>query len=499
MPRANGARFLLASTSEVYGDPSVHPQPESYWGNVNPIGPRSVYDEAKRFGEAITMAYRRTYGVATRIVRIFNTYGPRLRAADGRVVSNFLAQAMEGRPITIYGKGTQTRSFCYVEDEVRGLLALLDSDETDPVNIGNPTEFTMLELAELVLELTDAKSTIVHEALPIDDPQQRRPDITRARAIARVGNRPCRCAKASNAHTGGTSSRSVAESPARWAAVVVNYESGPLLRTAVESLLADESAGMPEVVVVDNGSRDGSVTGVDGLSPGVRVVTPGENVGYAAAANFGISRTVAPVVVVCNPDLVVAPGTAGVMVGRIDAEHDIAALGPQIRNPDGSIYPSARTQPSLVDAVGHALLGTIRPENRFTRRYRQLDEDPEAPRDVEWVSGAMIWLRRSAVASVGGWDDAYFMYVEDVDLCWRLRRLGWRIVYEPAGHVVHVQGASADHHPYRTVVAHHRSLYRFAAKRWRGPRRLLLPLAAAFLFLRASWIVLLRALRLGRE
>jgi dTDP-glucose 4,6-dehydratase len=183
LARVNDARFLLASTSEIYGDPAVHPQPESYWGNVNPIGPRSVYDEAKRFGEAITMAYHRTHGVATRIARIFNTYGPRLRAADGRVVSNFLAQAIDGRPITIYGDGTQTRSFCYVEDEVRGLLALLDSDFVEPVNIGNPTEFTMLELARHVLELTGATSPIVHESLPVDDPQQRRPDIGRAREL----------------------------------------------------------------------------------------------------------------------------------------------------------------------------------------------------------------------------------------------------------------------------------------------------------------------------
>jgi dTDP-glucose 4,6-dehydratase len=183
LARTNGARFLLASTSEVYGDPEVTPQPESYWGNVNSIGPRSVYDEAKRYAEAMTMAYHRTHGVDTRIARIFNTYGPRLRASDGRVVSNFLAQAIAGCPLTVYGDGTQTRSFCYVDDEVRGLLGLLDSDVAEPVNIGNPHEFTMLELAELVLELTGATSGVVHEALPVDDPRQRRPDITRAREL----------------------------------------------------------------------------------------------------------------------------------------------------------------------------------------------------------------------------------------------------------------------------------------------------------------------------
>jgi nucleoside-diphosphate-sugar epimerase len=183
LARAHDARFLLASTSEIYGDPLVHPQPESYFGNVNSVGPRAVYDEAKRYAEAITMAYHRQYALDTKIVRIFNTFGPRLGAADGRVVSNFLAQAMRGAPLTIYGDGTQTRSFCYVSDEVRGLLALLDSDHVGPMNIGNPDEFTMLELAELVLEVTGARVDVVFEALPADDPRQRRPDISLAREV----------------------------------------------------------------------------------------------------------------------------------------------------------------------------------------------------------------------------------------------------------------------------------------------------------------------------
>ncbi len=185
LARANGARFFLASTSEIYGDPLVHPQVESYWGNVNPNGPRSVYDEAKRFAETLTMAYHRYHGLDTRIVRIFNTYGPRLRPSDGRVVSNFLVQAMRGEPITIYGDGSQTRAFCYVDDEVRGLLALLDSDVVDPVNLGNPGEFTMVELAKIVLEITDSSSRLVYEALPTDDPTRRRPDITRANELLR--------------------------------------------------------------------------------------------------------------------------------------------------------------------------------------------------------------------------------------------------------------------------------------------------------------------------
>ena len=178
---AKGAKFFLASTSEVYGDPLVHPQPETYWGNVNPIGPRGVYDEAKRYAEAMTMAYHRQHGVDVRIVRIFNTYGPAMRPDDGRAVSNFLVQALQGQPITVYGDGSQTRSFTYVDDEIRGFLALLDSDITTPVNIGNDTEFTIKELAELVLEVTGSDVPIVYQPLPQDDPTQRRPDLTVAR------------------------------------------------------------------------------------------------------------------------------------------------------------------------------------------------------------------------------------------------------------------------------------------------------------------------------
>ncbi|MFM8302293.1 MAG: UDP-glucuronic acid decarboxylase family protein [Gemmatimonadota bacterium] len=180
---AKQARFLLASTSEVYGDPLVHPQPESYWGNVNPIGPRGCYDEAKRFAEAMTMAYHRAQGVDTRIVRIFNTYGPRMRPGDGRVVSNFIVQALRGEPLSMYGDGSQTRSFCYASDEVEGIYRLFLSEERMPVNIGNPNEFTVRELAELVIELTGSSSAIESLPLPADDPKVRQPDITRAKAI----------------------------------------------------------------------------------------------------------------------------------------------------------------------------------------------------------------------------------------------------------------------------------------------------------------------------
>jgi dTDP-glucose 4,6-dehydratase len=177
------ARFLLASTSEIYGDPQVHPQPETYWGNVNPTGPRGVYDEAKRYAEAMTMAYHRQQGVDTAIVRIFNTYGPRMRAYDGRAIPTFMRQALENKPLTVFGDGTQTRSFCYVDDLIRGLYLLATSGEHMPVNIGNPGEFTIQELAETVIRVTESQSEIVHEALPVDDPQIRQPDITRAKEI----------------------------------------------------------------------------------------------------------------------------------------------------------------------------------------------------------------------------------------------------------------------------------------------------------------------------
>ncbi|MGH9105881.1 MAG: UDP-glucuronic acid decarboxylase family protein [Acidimicrobiales bacterium] len=183
LAREHNARFLLASTSEVYGDPLVHPQHESYWGNVNPIGPRSVYDEAKRFSEALSSAYRRALGTEVGIVRIFNTYGPRLRPGDGRVVSNFIVQALAGQPLTVYGDGTQTRSFCYVDDLVAGLLLMLSSDTAGPVNLGNPRELTVAGLATLVLRLTGSSSPLAHRPVPEDDPTRRRPDIARAKEL----------------------------------------------------------------------------------------------------------------------------------------------------------------------------------------------------------------------------------------------------------------------------------------------------------------------------
>ncbi|MBI3991580.1 MAG: SDR family oxidoreductase [Candidatus Omnitrophica bacterium] len=183
LAKAKKATFLLASTSEVYGDPLVNPQPESYWGNVNPIGPRGVYDEAKRFAEALTMAYHRNHGIDTKIVRIFNTYGPGMRKDDGRAIPNFLYQALKGEPLTVFGDGSQTRSFCYISDMVEGIFRLLTSNINEPVNIGNPSEFTILELARLIIKLTDSKDRIIFKSLPTDDPKVRRPDITRAKEL----------------------------------------------------------------------------------------------------------------------------------------------------------------------------------------------------------------------------------------------------------------------------------------------------------------------------
>jgi N-acetylglucosaminyl-diphospho-decaprenol L-rhamnosyltransferase len=272
----------------------------------------------------------------------------------------------------------------------------------------------------------------------------------------------------------------------RWAAVVVNFEAGPLLTDCVRAVLADTSAGPVELVVVDNGSRDGSVATLRAAYPDVRVVSAPGNVGYARAANLGTAATRAPIVAVLNPDTKLQTGAAGALVDLLVGEPRIGAGGPRLRNLDGSDYPSARMFPTIADAVGHGLLGLWWPKNRFTARYRQLDADPAASRLVDWVSGAAIWLRRSALDEVGGWDERYFMYVEDTDLCWRLRHAAYDVAYEPSGVVEHVQGASASRRPYRMLLEHHRSAYRFSQVRFTGARRVLLPFAAVYFALRAA-------------
>ena len=289
-----------------------------------------------------------------------------------------------------------------------------------------------------------------------------------------------------------------AERP-RWAAVVVNYEAGDRLVGCVRSVLADTSAGPVEVVVVDNGSSDGSVDTLRAAVPGVRVVRAPGNVGYARAANLGIAASRAPIVAVLNVDTVVEPGAAKALLDRLDREARLGAVGPRLRNPDGTAYPSARTMPSIPVAIGHGLVGIWKPDNRFTARYRQLDADPSAPRLVDVVSGAAIWLRRTALDDVGGWDEGYFMYLEDTDLCWRLRRAGWDVAYEPSAVVDHEQGVITARRPYRMLLEHHRSAWHFAKVRLTGAQAVLLPFAAVFFATRAVLAAAAQAWRaLGR-
>jgi N-acetylglucosaminyl-diphospho-decaprenol L-rhamnosyltransferase len=272
---------------------------------------------------------------------------------------------------------------------------------------------------------------------------------------------------------------------ARWAAVIVNYEAGDLLPQCAGSVLADSSAGPAELVVVDNASADGSIAGLARAHPDVQVIHAPGNVGYARAANLGIAATRAEVVAVLNADTRLEAGVARAMLERLETRPRIGAVGPRLKNLDGSDYPSARSLPSTADAVMHGLLGLWLPHNRFTRRYRQLDAAPDHARTVDWLSGAAVWLRRAALDDVGGWDERYFMYLEDVDLCWRLRTASWEVAYEPSGLVWHVQGASTARRPYRMLAEHHKSAWRFARRRYTGARAVLLPFAGVYLAARA--------------
>ena len=284
---------------------------------------------------------------------------------------------------------------------------------------------------------------------------------------------------------------------ARTAAVVVAYESGPALARCAADL-AD--AGVAELVVVDNGSADGSVAAAAAGAPGLMPVTPGRNLGYGSAANRGVAATTAPYVLVCNPDLEVPPDALDALAAALDADPARAVAGPLVRTPGGDRYPSARHFPSLVDAAGHAVLGLFRPDNRFTRAYQRTELDAAtSPVAADWVSGACFLVRRDAFEAVGGFDEAYFMYAEDVDLCWRLGRAGWQVVYVPAAEVTHVQGTSTARHPYRMIVEHHRSLLRFAGRSTAGWRRLLLPAVAAGIALRLVLALGSQAARTGRH
>jgi N-acetylglucosaminyl-diphospho-decaprenol L-rhamnosyltransferase len=265
------------------------------------------------------------------------------------------------------------------------------------------------------------------------------------------------------------------------AAVVVNHDAGAVLVECVASLRGE---GIDEVVVVDNASTDGSTGAVQTADPDVRVVHTGANLGYGAGANRGVAATGAELVLVSNPDVVVHPGAVETLAVALASDPALAVVGPCIMEADGTRYPSARRFPSLVDAAGHAVLAGVAPENRFTRRYRMSDLQPDAVAEVDWVSGACFLARRRALEELGGFDEDYFMYAEDVDLCWRARRAGWGVAYVPAAVVTHRRGVSTARRPYRMLAAHHRSVYRFARRTARGWRRATLPVVAALLALR---------------
>ncbi|MBW3555906.1 MAG: glycosyltransferase family 2 protein [Actinobacteria bacterium] len=272
-------------------------------------------------------------------------------------------------------------------------------------------------------------------------------------------------------------------------AVVVNYNARDHLLECVASLRAE---GVVDVVVADNASVDGSEVALRAAHPDVHYHQTGSNLGYGAAANRGAARTDATTgyLLCMNPDAVLEPGSLKALVETLESRGDVGLVGPRIERPDGTLYPSARTFPALGDAVGHAFLGLLWPHNPFTRRYRMLDWDHAVAADVEWISGACFLIRRTAWEALGGFDETYFMYAEDVDLCWRAGRAGWKVTYEPAARVVHVQGVSTDRHPYRMIAEHHRALFRFAMRTTEGRDRLLLPLMAIGLVVRTplAWL-----------
>jgi N-acetylglucosaminyl-diphospho-decaprenol L-rhamnosyltransferase len=264
-------------------------------------------------------------------------------------------------------------------------------------------------------------------------------------------------------------------------AVIVNFNARPHLVECVRSLRAD---GVDQIVVVDNASSDGSEAALAESDPDSRFLPTGSNLGFGTAANVGVANTASAYVLVLNPDTILQPGTTKALTAALDRDPRMAVVGPRVDNPDGSLYPSARRFPRMTDAAGHAFLGMVWRDNPFTTRYRMLDWDHTQAGPVDWVSGACMLVRRSAFEQLGGFDPAYFMYVEDVDLCWRMGQAGWTVGYEPAGRVVHAVGASSQLAPYRMILAHHRSLLRFANRTTIGPRRVVLPAVAAALGVR---------------
>jgi N-acetylglucosaminyl-diphospho-decaprenol L-rhamnosyltransferase len=273
-------------------------------------------------------------------------------------------------------------------------------------------------------------------------------------------------------------------------AVIVNYNTRSFLVGCVASL---RDQGVAEVVVVDNGSTDGSQAALAAADPAARWLAAGGNIGYGRAANLGAHGCPGRNLLICNPDIVPGPGVVARLSRALDADARLGIVGPRLVNADGSLYPSARSFPSLVDAIGHGALGLVWPRNAFSRRYQLLDWDHSEPRKVDWVSGAFFLVRREAWDALGGFDPSYFMYMEDVDLCWRAGRAGWHVGYQPEAEVVHIQGVSADRHPYRMITAHHRSLWRFARRTTAGRRRLLLPVVAFGLAGRVVFACAIRA------
>lgn len=278
-------------------------------------------------------------------------------------------------------------------------------------------------------------------------------------------------------------------------AVIVNYKARDHLLECVRSLRAE---GVEEIVVVDNDSGDGSQEALAALDPSVSFLATGSNLGYGTAANLGASITRAGHLLISNPDIVLGPGSIKAMVAVLDAHPSVAIVGPRLENRDGTLYPSPRTFPDLGVAVGHAFLGQVAPGNRFTRRYRMLDWDHSATLDADWVSGACFLIRRDAWERLGGFDQSYFMYVEDVDLCWRAKRAGWCVAFEPAARLVHAHGVSSDQRAYRMILEHHRSLFRFYSRTTTGPRAALLPLVGAGLAVRAGLVCAHRAFTSAR-
>ena len=279
------------------------------------------------------------------------------------------------------------------------------------------------------------------------------------------------------------------------AAVVVNYKARDALVRCVQSLRSD---GVGTVVVVDNDSGDGSGEALAATDPEAIFVATGANLGYGRGANRGVAAVATPYVLILNPDVEVEPGTVKALMGALERDPDLAAVGPRVEEPGGAVYPSGRPFPNLVVAAGHAFLGYAAPENRFTRAYKLLDWDRRSARYVDWISGSCLLVRRSAYEAVGGFDEAYFMYAEDVDLCWRWARAGWRVGVEPAGRVVHTGAVSTNQAPYRMILEHHRSLWRFARRSTAGSARALLPVVAAGLTLRTGLAWGQRALESAR-